>query len=329
MTRASTRATAEAFGKVSSLDEIYALLATLDIENGWAKREPSMWPRPRNSFVPAHWSYGPAKAALDAAGRYINTELAERRNLILANPIPGNNYATVRTLVAAYQMVKAGETARSHRHTANALRLVLDTAPGTYTVVDGRKIPMVRGDVLLTPNWCWHAHANESPADAYWMDILDVPTVHLLNPMFFEHHEEGLEQVTGTDEQGAFRYPFAGTVARLEAATDVVPGRRDIALLNPEGGPAMATIGLCVTRLEPGTSLVLEASTASAILAVIEGSGTAEIDGKTSTWTRGDAIACPAGLTQTVTAQSRCYLLRATDEPLMRALGWLRPVPAV
>lgn len=320
-------ATAEAFRKVSSLDEIYALLATLNIENGWAKREPSLWPRPKASFLPAHWSYGPAKAALDAAGRYINTELAERRNLILANPMPGNSYATVRTLVAAYQLVKAGETARSHRHTANALRMVLDTGPGTYTIVNGRKIPMLRGDVLLTPNWCWHAHSNESAADAYWMDILDVPTVHLLNPMFFEHHEEGLEKVTGMDEETEFRFPFADTVARLDAAGDLAEGQREIALTRPDGSAAMATVGLAIRRLEPDARYAVEPSTASTVMAVIEGNGAAEIDGKTLIWSRGDAIACPSGSAPSFTAESRSYLLRASDEPLMNALGWLRPVP--
>ena len=33
-------------------------------------------------FQPFVWSYAQAKGALDAAGRLINTELAERRNLI-------------------------------------------------------------------------------------------------------------------------------------------------------------------------------------------------------------------------------------------------------
>ena len=32
--------------------------------------------------------------------------MAEQRNLILANPIAGNNYPTMTTLVAAYQTVK-------------------------------------------------------------------------------------------------------------------------------------------------------------------------------------------------------------------------------
>lgn len=323
-----TRTAPEAFAKVASLDEIYTLLATLDIENGWAKREPSMWPRPRQSFVPAHWSYGPAKAALDAAGRFVNTELAERRNLILVNPIPGNTYPTVRTLVAAYQMVKAGEVARSHRHTANALRLVLDTKPGTFTVVEGVKIPMEPGDVLLTPNWCWHAHANESSADAYWMDILDVPTVHLLNPMFFEHHEEGLEPVQGTDGHSPFRYAFADIKARLAAAAETAPGVRRIELEAATGGAAMATIALFVTRLDAGASFALEPTTSSTIMAVMAGRGQMAADAERFDWARGDAMALPAGRGICVKAESEAYVLSATDEPVLKALGWLRPAPA-
>ncbi len=332
-----TRATAEAFAEVTGLDDIYKLLATLDIENGWAKREPSMWAAPKAGFVPAHWSYGPAKAALRAAGRYVNTELAERRNLILVNPIPGNTYPTVRTLVAAYQMVKAGETARSHRHTANALRLVLDTAPGTFTVVDGVKIPMLPGDVLLTPNWCWHAHANESSADAYWMDILDVPTVQLLNPMFFEHHEEGLdtevlktevlEPVAGVDGQSPFRFAFADTMARLDIAAEIAPGRREIELQAASGGAAMATIALHVSRLEAGAIIEIAATTSSAVLAVMDGEGEARIDGRSLGWMRGDAVALPAGCSGVVTATARSHVLVASDKPLMTALGWLRPIP--
>ncbi len=324
-----TRATAEAFGRVTGLEDIYKLLATLDIENGWAKREPSMWAKPKAGFVPAHWSYGPAKAALHAAGRFVNTELAERRNLILVNPIPGNTYPTVRTLVAAYQMVKAGETARSHRHTANALRLVLDTAPGTFTVVDGVKVTMLPGDVLLTPNWCWHAHANESAADAYWMDILDVPTVQLLNPMFFEHHEEGLGPVIGVDGQSPFRFAFSDISARLDAAPEIALGHREIELEAAGGGAAMATIALHVSRLEAGARIEIAPTTSSAILAVMDGEGEAHIDSRAIAWSRGDAVALPAGCAGVITAAERTHILLASDKPLMTALGWLRAIPGV
>jgi gentisate 1,2-dioxygenase len=88
-----------------SLAELYAQLEPLHVGAGWNKPTPSLWDEPRKTFIPAHWRYEQAKAALDAAGRLINTELAERRNLILFNPIPGNTYATTRTLLAAYQMI--------------------------------------------------------------------------------------------------------------------------------------------------------------------------------------------------------------------------------
>ena len=316
------------FARASSLEQIYALLARAGMENGWAKPTPSLWSAPKGSFVPAHWPYAPAKAALASAGRFINTELAERRNLILANPMPGNTYPTVRTLVAAYQMVKAGETAKSHRHSANALRLVLDTKPNAFTIVDGKKVPMEPGDVLLTPNWSWHAHANESSADAYWMDFLDVPTVHLLNPMFFEHHEEGIEPVTGTAPDSPARFAWADTVRRLAAAPEAVPGRRDIEL----GNPAMATIALRVTRLDADASMTVPASTASAIVGIMQGEGRSVIDGQTTSsetfeWSRGDALAVPSGSEQVCTATTECYVLTVTDEPILKALGWLRAVP--
>ena len=181
------------FENAGNMDELLGLLGRAGIENGWAKREPSMYAKPKKAFIPAQWEWAQARAALDAAGRFVNTELAERRNLILNNPVPGNFYPTVTTLVSAYQMVKAGEVARSHRHTANALRFVAQAEPGLYTVVDGKKIPMEPSDVLLTPNWAWHGHANESKASGYWIDFLDVPLTHLLGPMFFEHHEEMVE----------------------------------------------------------------------------------------------------------------------------------------
>src|SRR5262249_36107700 len=77
---------------------------------------PSLWPAPRKTLVPAHWTYEQARGALDAAGRLINTALAERRNLILVNPAEGNTYGTTRTLVAAYQMIMPGEWARASPH---------------------------------------------------------------------------------------------------------------------------------------------------------------------------------------------------------------------
>ena len=157
--------TREDLARSGTLEELYGKLAQVGMGAGWNKPTPSLWASPRKTFRPTHWSYAQARGALDAAGRLINTELAERRNLILFNPAEGNTYGTVRTLVAAYQMIMPGEWARVHRHTPNALRLILDAEPGTYTEVDGVNIAMEPGDVLLTPNWSTHGHGNNSKAE--------------------------------------------------------------------------------------------------------------------------------------------------------------------
>src|SRR5215469_9188678 len=95
--------------EAESLESLYGLLAPLHIGAGWAMPTPPLWDEPRPEFRPAHWHYTDAKAGLDAAGRLINTELAERRNLVLGNPANPNGCGTTKTLVAAYQMIMPGE----------------------------------------------------------------------------------------------------------------------------------------------------------------------------------------------------------------------------
>jgi gentisate 1,2-dioxygenase len=305
-------------------DPLAGMLAKAGLVNGWHKDAPSLWPLPKKDFRPAHWAYKEAHAVLDAAGAVVSTELAERRNVILANPVPGNGYATLKTLVSAYQMVKPGETARSHRHSANALRLVLDTQPGMFTIVQGKRIPMLPGDVLLTPNWHWHGHANESDANGYWLDFLDVPLVHLLGPMFFEHHSEGIERDAPVDVRSPMRFSFASVRQRLAEAPEAVPGRREIEL----GAPALASISLKVMRLAPRSSFRQAPTTANAIFAAIEGEGAADVDERGFVWQRGDVIAVPAGCRLTCRTTAESFLLRVSDEPVLRDLGWLRAIPA-
>src|SRR5258708_25819839 len=174
-----TSPTPEQLARPGPLEDFSKQLEPIRLGAGWAKPTPSLWAEPKKSFQPFVWSYAQAKGALDAAGRLINTELAERRNLIMQNPA-GGSYATSRTIVAAYQMIMPGEKARSHRHTPNALRLIIDAHPGAYTIVNRERLSRMPGDVVLTPNWCWHGNGTDSRANAYWLDLLDVPLWHLL-----------------------------------------------------------------------------------------------------------------------------------------------------
>ena len=86
--------TGEELAQSGSLEELYGKLDRVGMGPGWNKPTPSLWASPRKTFRPTHWSYERARGALDAAGRLINTELAERRNLILFNPAEGNTYGT-------------------------------------------------------------------------------------------------------------------------------------------------------------------------------------------------------------------------------------------
>ena len=103
--------------EVVTLEELYGELAGMDMTAGWLPREsPILRAEPTTAFKPTHWRYAECKAALDAAGRLINTELAERRNLIMRNAVEGNDIATARTLVSAYQMILPGEKPSSQHN---------------------------------------------------------------------------------------------------------------------------------------------------------------------------------------------------------------------
>jgi gentisate 1,2-dioxygenase len=87
-----------AIAGVRTLEALYRESDRLNVTPGWVKRDkPILWHEPKSEFIPAHWRYEDVKPALDAAGRIIDVTLAERRNLVLRNPFPDNNFATART----------------------------------------------------------------------------------------------------------------------------------------------------------------------------------------------------------------------------------------
>ena len=258
------------------------------------------------------WRAAEARAALQEASQFVGTDVAERRNLIMVNPAPGNTYATTRNIVAAYQMIQPGETARSHRHTPAALRLVLDAGDDVYTVVDGKRVDMTPGDVVLTPSWCWHGHANDGSETAFWLDFLDVPFVRHVEATFFEPHPDAFQRPIERDS--AFRIPLATVLANqtgmhsVEIAKDVMP-----------------TIGLHAIRLPSGAATEKLHETANNLYAVVSGTVRATIDGQADEFlARGDVIAVPLRHGHVLHGVEDATLLRVTDEPIMAKFGLLR-----
>jgi gentisate 1,2-dioxygenase len=317
-----TSPTPQQLSQSGSLEELYGYLGEIRIGAGWAKKTPSLWAEPKKTFAPYRWSYAQAKGALDAAGRLINTELAERRNLVMHNP--AGDYATSRTIVAAYQMIMPGEKARSHRHTPNALRLIVDAEPGAYTIVNGERLSMMPGDVVLTPNWCWHGHNNGSRTCAYWLDVLDVPLVQLLDPMFFEPHPDEFETETVVANASPMHFSWADTQRRLKEAAGGNGKPAEIAL----GEPALDTMALSMIELRAGQGTAARKVAANNVFGVVQGSGTTEVEGASLTWTRGDVVVVPSWYEHVHRSESGAVLFRVTDEPVMQKLGFLREAQA-
>jgi gentisate 1,2-dioxygenase len=297
--------------KHDALAPYYSELGRLSFSPGWARPEPSMWPVPKPKFKPAVWRYAAGRAALDQAGEFVPVEQAERRNLIMVNPIEGNLYATTRNLVAAYQCVKGGETARTHRHTPAALRLVLEAKPGTFTVVNGARVEMLPGDVVLTPSWCWHGHVNETDQTSFWIDFLDIPLVQLTEAMFFEQYPGGgLEAITSSGP----------TPMRIPSAEALGPGR-DARLVEIAKG-IMPTIALHLIRQPAGGHLDCVKTTTNNIYAVISGKARFTADGGlTETLGPGDVIALPCWHQHRIEAPEDTTVLRVSDEPVLAKLG--------
>ena len=213
--------------KVDSVDNLIAAIAEENCVPGWTDHEPPlMWAAPHSALKPAHWQYERMRPALVAAGRVIGTDQAERRNFILRNPVPGNQFATTRTLVGAYQSILPGERARSHKHAPHALRVILESS-GSYSVVNGMKHPMETGDIVLTPGGHWHGHGHDGEAQAFWFDCLDIPLVHMLEPMSAREHPDGWEHDIVECQDSAMRFAWKDTLARLDAL-DARPARHPL-----------------------------------------------------------------------------------------------------
>lgn len=293
-------------------------LAAAHFGPGWDKPTPSLWPSPRLDRLPHVWRFEEARAELLCAGARVSTELSERRNLIMVNPSEGNEYATTRTLVAAYQLVLPGERARSHRHSPNALRIVLDAPPGTFTVVDGVRIDMAPGDVVLTPNGCWHGHRGGRDGPSIWIDVLDVPFVQQIGAMFFEPYPTGHQLVTENDPHSPLRI-------RASSIVGTRGGNHDLVTMTDIGGGIIPTIGITSLVMARGGTLRDRCTTADHLYCVLEGRCTAEIEEYGPvTWGRGDLLAVPSWHRHTMVAATDAVVVDVSDEPLLRSAGLLR-----
>ena len=150
-------------------------------------REETMRREPAPFGKPVLWKWAKIRAGLEAAGQLITTNYkGARRAISLVHPNMGES--TSHTLNMAVQLVKAGEAVYSHRHTNAAMRFVIEGGEGVYTITDGEKCVMEKGDLVIQPSWGYHNHINETERDAIWIDCLDSGLMRMLRTMFQEPH---------------------------------------------------------------------------------------------------------------------------------------------
>jgi gentisate 1,2-dioxygenase len=160
-----------------------------------------LWPSLRGVLPPniptrktqtTHWPYSDIRELLIEAGTLTPIEKAERRVLVLANP--GHGLDKMQASAAMYlgmQLLLPGELAPAHRHTPNAVRMVVE-GEGAWTLVGGEQCPMLRGDLILTPTGLWHEHGHDGKNPVIWLDVLDLPLIYYTETSY---HLEGPAKV--------------------------------------------------------------------------------------------------------------------------------------
>ncbi|MEX2598192.1 MAG: cupin domain-containing protein, partial [Dehalococcoidia bacterium] len=151
--------------------------------------------------LPFLWRWQDFRPLMHKAARLVPIEKAERRVLVFANPglTDARRPGATTTLFANLQIINPGEIARTHRHSASALRLVVE-GKGAWTAVEGEKSYMEPGDFVTTPNWTWHDHGHEGDEPMVWLDGLDIPVVQAMEVSFYELAAETKQQLTKPDD---------------------------------------------------------------------------------------------------------------------------------
>ena len=329
----------------------YEELAALNTGPLWTYLQSALTSEPRTKVVPYLWSWEQLRPQVLRAGELVSAEEAERRVIMLLNPGLEGKIATTQTLYAGIQLILPGEVARTHRHTPAALRFIIEGA-GAYTTVDGEKTLMRPGDFVLTPNWTWHDHGNESDVPVMWLDGLDIPLVGYLNAIFYEEYETTQQPVTKPVNDSMHRYagsllptwerrltPYSPllnytwerTRESLSGVAASGPGSPyDGVILeytNPyTGGPALPTMGCQIQLLRAGERTEAHRHTPSTIYHAAEGSGATIINGQRFNWSQGDTFVVPTwAWHEHVSAEAAdAVLFSFTDAPVLAPLGLIR-----
>ena len=330
-------------------EEFYTRIDPQHMTPLWSVMSGLITPEPRSKAQPHIWHYDEVRPALMEAGELITAKEAERRVLILENPgLRGQSKVTT-SLYAGLQLVLPGEVAPAHRHSQSALRFVLE-GNGAHTAVAGERTSMQPGDFVITPNWAWHDHGNESDQPMVWLDGLDIPLVQFLDASFAEmlgqdeqpvsrpegdshaRFGEGLLPVdyeAGSPTSPVFNYPYERSRAALETMHrmqewDPCHGLK-MRYVNPvDGGFAMPTMATFLQLLPKGFQTEGYRSTDATVFVCVEGSGSSRVGDQTFAWGKNDIFVSPSWHRTSHQASEDAVLFSYSDRVVQEKLGLWR-----
>ena len=338
-------------GRLEDLPESYVReLTASNLTPLWPQLRSALpYGRPSIGTKPTLWRYADIRPLLLQSGDLAPIEKAERRVLVLCNP--GLGLETMRATATIYlglQLIRPGEVAPTHRHTPSAIRFVIE-GEGGYTIVSGEKLPMQRGDLILTPSGLWHEHGHDGQDPVIWLDVLDLPLLVNLeaayategevqtltdptNSSVARYTQGGLLPYATLDRRTAdyplMRFPWAQVRGTLEALAKVTPGDEAVhlAYVNPETGrECLPTLGFSALMLRAGEVLKPRRRSASTVLHVVEGIVDVKIDSHSFRLAPADTVAAPTHASMQLgnysSTQPACIFV-IDDAPVQRKLGF-------
>jgi len=300
-------------------------IAALDMKPLW---ERVMRLKPGTAARAAIWRWKDTRPLLARACEMITAKQAERRVLMLENPaLAGTTFITP-ALFAGLQAILPGEIAPTHRHTPNALRLIVE-GEGAYTAVDGERIAMRPGDFIVTPGWSWHDHGNEGSAPVVWLDGLDTAFANLFGAHFREDYLEEKQNASPARADSVLAFPFERTRASLERMSkseDPHPSHGwKLRYSNPatrrDPFPTMAVFMQWLPKGFAGRNF---RSTDGAVHCVVEGRGDVRIGAVDIEFAPHDVFVVPSWEIHRFTAATDCVIFSYSDRAAQEALGFWR-----
>ena len=330
--------------------EFYGRIGQRSLAPLWEALKGLVPREPKSKFVPHAWKFGDVRPLLMEAGGLLTAEEAERRVLVFENPgQPGGSRITA-TMYSGMQLILPGEVAAAHKHTASALRFVLESNGG-YTSVAGERTTMRRGDFIITANDAWHDHGQEDAGPVIWIDGLDLHIVNFFEAAFSEHLNDKKQMVVKPEGDSVARYgfnmapfealsPFGATTpifnyayetSRRALMTISAAGAPDpyrghaLRYTNPmDGGWPMPLIAAWLTHLPKGFETKPVRSTDGQTWVVVEGEVVADIDGKTFTLGENDVLAAPSWQWRKFRASSDAIVFAFSDRSAQEKLAIFR-----